>query len=178
VFRNVEQTQSTSERIAERITTLSGHTRRITAILDVIRGIANKSDILALNASLEGARAGDAGRGFSLVASQMQRLAENVMDSVKDVSALTDDIEAATNATVMATEEGTKLAAKATTAARQISVTSKQQRSSTEQVSAAMVDIGEVAKQVSAGSTQTLSATRDLTRLADDLQKSIQSFQL
>ena len=178
VFRSVEQSQGTSDKIAERIATLSGHTRRITAILDIIKGIANKSEILALNASLEGARAGEAGRGFSLVASQMQRLAESVMDSIKDVRTLTDDIETATNSTVVATEEGTKLAVRATGAARQISVTAQQQRSSTEQVSAAMQDIGEVAKQVSAGSTQTLSATRDLTRLAEGLQQSIQSFRL
>ncbi len=178
VFRNVELTQRTSEVVAQRAAALSAHTRRIAALLEVIKSIANKSEILALNAALEGARAGEAGRGFSLVASQMQRLAESVMDSVRDVRALVEDIEAATSATVAATDESTQLSAKATTAARHISVTLQQQRGSTEQVAAAMHDIQQVTAQVSAGSTQSLSATRDLTRLADELKHAIEGFQL
>jgi len=178
VFRNVELTQKTSEVVAQRASALSAHTRRISALLEVIKSIANKSEILALNAALEGARAGEAGRGFSLVASQMQRLAESVMDSVRDVRALVEDIEAATSATLLATEESTSLSAKATSAARQISVTLQQQRGSTEQVSAAMQDIQQVTAQVSAGSTQSLSATRDLTRLADELKRAIERFRV
>lgn len=178
VFRNVELTQRTSELVAQRAGALSQHTRRISAILEIIKTIANKSEILALNAALEGARAGEAGRGFSLVASQMQRLAESVMDSIRDVRTLVDDIEAATVATLSATDESTKLSSKATAAARQISVTLQQQRGSTEQVAAAMQDIHQVATQVSAGSSQSLSATKDLTRLADELRRAIEGFQL
>ena len=178
VFRNVELTQRTSEVVAQRAAALSAHTRRIAALLEVIKNIANKSEILALNAALEGARAGEAGRGFSPVASQIQRLAESVMDSVRDVRALVEDIESATSATVAATDESTQLSAKATTAARHISVTLQQQRGSTEQVAAAMHDIQQVTAQVSAGSTQSLSATRDLTRLADELKHAIEGFQL
>lgn len=178
VFRNVELTQRTSELVSQRAVTLSGHTRRIAAILEIIKNIANKSEILALNAALEGARAGEAGRGFSLVASQMQRLAESVMDSIRDVRALVEDIETATASTLAATEESTKLSAKATLAARQISVTLQQQRGSTEQVAAAMQDIQQVTAQMSAGSTQSLSATGDLTRLADELKRTIEGFQI
>lgn len=178
VFRNVELTQKTSETVAQRAAALSAHTRRISAILEIIKSIANKSEILALNAALEGARAGEAGRGFSLVASQMQRLAESVMDSVRDVRSLVEDIEAATSATLAATEESTQLAAKATTAARQIGATLQRQRGSTEQVAAAMHDIEQVASQVSVGSSQALAATKDLTRLAGELKRTVEGFQL
>ena len=176
VFRSVEQTQRTSEVVAQRAAALSAHTRRIAALLEVIKEIANKSEILALNAALEGARAGGAGRGFSLVASQMQRLAESVMGSVRDVRALVEDIEGATGATLSATEESTRLSARATAAARQISVTLQQQRGSTEQVATAMRDIQEVTALVAAGSTQSLSATQDLTRLAGELKLAIEGF--
>ncbi len=178
VFQNVERTQRTSEVVAQRAAALSAHTRRISAILEIIKNIANKSEILALNAALEGARAGEAGRGFSLVASQMARLAESVTDSVRDVRGLIEDIEAATAATLAATEESTALSAKATGAARQIGVTLQQQRSSTEQVAAAMADIQHVTAQVSAGSSQSLAATRDLARLADELKRAIEGFQI
>lgn len=178
VFQSVEQTQRTTEVVAQRAAALSAHTRRISALLESIKSIANKSEILALNAALEGARAGEAGRGFSLVASQMQRLAESVMDSVRDVRALVEDIDAATTAALVATEESTRLSAQATAAARQIGVTLQQQRGGTEQVATAMQDIHHVATQVLAGSTQSLSATRNLTRLADELTGAIERFRL
>lgn len=177
VFRNVEMTQKTSEVVAHRAAALSVHTRRISSILEIIKAIANKSEILALNAALEGARAGDAGRGFSLVASQMQRLAENVQDSVRDVRVLVEDIETATSATLSATDESTQLSARATAAARQISATLKQQRGSTEQVANAMRDIQHVASQATAGSGQSLAATQELTRLARELDQAIEGFQ-
>ena len=103
VLTNAEHTHSNSQLIAERITELAGHTQRISVFLDVIRDIANKTDLLALNAALEGTRAGEAGRGFSLVASQMQRLTVSVMDSVEDIKGLTADIREATSSSVLAT---------------------------------------------------------------------------
>lgn len=178
VFQNVELTQRTSEVVAQRAAALSSHTKRISGLLELIKSIANKSEILALNAALEGARAGEAGRGFSLVASQMQRLAESVMGSVSDARALVEDVDTATAATLAATEESTRLSAKATGAARQISVALQQQRASTEQVAAAMQDIQQVTALVSTGSTEALTATSDLARLADELKLAIEGFRL
>src|SRR4029077_20627123 len=124
--------QENSQVVAERIAALSGHTRRISEILEVIKDIANKSDLLALNAALEGTKAGEAGRGFSLVAAQMQRLAENVMGSVQDIKKLVADIRDASQAAVLATEEGTKLADATTEMARQIRLITQQQQTGTE----------------------------------------------
>jgi methyl-accepting chemotaxis protein len=176
VFASVEKTKSTNDMIVERINGLDKQIRRITEILAIIKEIANKSDILALNASLEGAKAGEAGRGFSLVANQMQRLAENVMESVKDVRALTEDIQQATAATIVATQEGAEQSSAATTAARQINVISQQQRSSTEQVTQAMNGIAEVASQVSAGTSQTLEATQALSMQAETLTQLVAEY--
>ncbi len=178
VLENAELTKSNNQLISERISQLSSHMQRIAEILEVIKVIANKSDLLALNASLEGTRAGEAGRGFSLVAAQMQRLAENVMDSVADIKSLTSDIRETTTATVLAIEEGGKLATSTTQSARQISLVTQQQQSGTEQVFQAMNEISEIARQTVDGSQQATTATEELTRLAERLQERLKSFSL
>lgn len=166
VLGNAETTQKNNQLIAERISRLSVQTQRITDLLEVIKDIANKSELLALNAALEGTKAGEAGQGFSLVATQMQRLAENVMGSVSDIKALTMDIREATNASVLATEEGTKLAADTTLSAQQISLIIQQQQTGTEQVSGAMDDIAHVAHITADGGKQAITAIEALLMLS------------
>jgi methyl-accepting chemotaxis protein len=178
VFDNVAQTKQTNELISDRIGTLTAQTQRISEILEIIKDVANKSEILALNASLEGAKAGEAGAGFSLVANQMQRLAESVSLSVKDVRELTSDIRDATRATVVSTEQGTKLATSATEAVHEISLVTKKQQKGTEQVSASINDIVEVSNQMLAGSSQTLSAIKDLTRMSQEMNQLLASYDL
>lgn len=163
VLGNAERARETTEQTARKIAELSAHTNRITEILEVIRDIADRSDLLALNASLEGTRAGEAGRGFSLVAAEMRRLAERVTAGVQDVKSLVADVRASGSSTVMATEEGRKLAENTTESARQITLVTQQQRTGTEQVSQSMKDI-------SAMLTQSASATRQTRALAEDLK--------
>src|SRR5690606_9532325 len=104
VLGNAEQTMETTDSMVERIESLSGHTGRISELLDTIRDIADKSDLLALNGSLEASRAGEGGRGFALVAAEMRRLAVRVTASVEDVKSLIADIRESSSATIMATE--------------------------------------------------------------------------
>ena len=134
VLTNAESTQRNNQIISERIRELMVRQRRIVEILEVIKDVANKSELLALNAALEGTKAGEAGRGFSLVASQMQRLAESVMGSVRDIKDLTAVIRDATDASVLATEEGRKLAADTTRSARRITEIVEVQQSASAQV--------------------------------------------
>lgn len=178
VTDDAEATLRNAELITERIHTLSEHAQRITDVLELIRDVANKSELLALNAALEGAKAGEAGRGFSLVASQMQRLAESVMSSVKVVKDLTADIRRATNATALATEDATKLAGSTTDAARRIGVITQQQETSTEEVTRAMDEIADATHQSAAGTNQTLQAVRELSQIADQLNRYAAQFQL
>lgn len=162
VLGNAERTHHNNELIAERIGQLTSHTERIGEILEVIRDIANKTDLLALNAALEGTKAGEAGRGFSLVATQMQRLAERVMGAVRDIQSLTSDIHEATTASVLATEEGIKVAGATMGSAREIGRLIQDQQSGIEQVTLAMNDVTKVAH-------ATVSANRDVTRAIEDL---------
>lgn len=178
VVTNAETTLRNSEVITDRVGSLTQHTLRISEIVEVIRAIANKSELLALNAALEGAKAGEAGLGFSLVATQMQRMAEGVMESVEGVKALTNDIREATSATALATEDARKLSSDTTEAARRISIITQQQQSSTEQVTHAIDDIAEATQQTSAGTNQTLQAVRELTTLAGRLDTYVMRFRL
>ena len=163
VLNRAERTRETTSRTAERISELSAHASRIGVILDVIREIADRSDLLALNASLEGSRAGEAGRGFALVAGEMRKLAERVGASVFDIKKLVTDVRGSVAGSVLATEESTKLAEGTAESARQISMVTQQQRSGTEQA-------GQSIREVAAMITQSLAATRQIHSLAEDLK--------
>jgi methyl-accepting chemotaxis protein len=176
VLQNAERAQQNSQVVAERIAALSHQSKRIGEILDVIKDIANKSDLLALNAALEGTKAGEAGRGFSLVATQMQRLAESVMGSVRDIKELTAAITEATQSAVFATEESTKISDDTTRSARQIALTIQQQQTATEEVTKAMDDVTRIAKQTAAGSKEIVTATTDLMKLSERLQTLVGRF--
>jgi methyl-accepting chemotaxis protein len=176
VLENAENTLKNSELAGERITALTSHTRRIDELLEFIKEVANKSELLALNAALEGTKAGEAGRGFSLVAAQMQRLAESTTETVKDVKGLIADISSATNATVLSMEQATKLAADTTRAAREISLITQQQGSSAEQVVEAMKDIATVTNEFAGGTKDTLKAIEEITRLTERLQRTAHRF--
>jgi methyl-accepting chemotaxis protein len=176
VTRNAERTQDNTTQMAQRIGDLSRQVERITAILELIKGIASKSEILALNAALEGTKAGEAGRGFSLVASQMQRLAENVMEAVRDIRNLTDSIREATQGSVMATEESTKLSNDTTRSARQIELIIEQQQSATEQVAIAMHGVAEVAAQSAQAGKEIVASTEDVLKLCERLRELVSRY--
>ncbi|HEU4733777.1 MAG TPA: methyl-accepting chemotaxis protein [Kofleriaceae bacterium] len=163
VLAKAERTLETTSRTSARITEMSGHANRIGEILDVIREIADRSDLLALNASLEGCNAGEAGRGFALLAGEMRKLAERVTQSVHDVKKLVADVRSSVSATVMATEESSKLAEGTTESARQINLVTQQQRSGTEQAGQSMRDVASMI-------TQSLAATQQIRALAENLK--------
>src|SRR5262249_24304516 len=94
VLTRAERTRETTSRTAAKIPELSAHASRLGEILDEIREIAARSDLLALNASLEGTRAGEAGRGFALVTAEMRKLAERITASVGDIKKLVSDVRA------------------------------------------------------------------------------------
>jgi methyl-accepting chemotaxis protein len=176
VLGNAERTLENTDDMVKRIAQLGAHANRIGEILDVIRDIADRSDLLALNGSLEASRAGESGRGFALVAGEMRRLAERVTASVQDVKALVSDIRDSGSSTVMATEESKKLAQGTTEAARQITFAAQQQQTSTDQVSQGMRDIANVVSQAVSATTQTRTSAEGLKRRADTLSHVVLRF--
>jgi len=178
VLANAERSRENTDSMASRIAELSGHTNRMTEILDAIRDIADRSDLLALNASLEATRAGEGGRAFALVATEMRRLAERVTASVQDVKALVSDVRASGSVTVMSTEEGRKLAESTTLSARQITMVTQQQRTGTEQVNESLRDIATVLAQSVGAAQQTRTLAENLKHQADRLADTVGRFRL
>ncbi len=163
VFDNAQRTRQTTESMAGHVLSLTGHTNRIAELLEVIRDIADRSDLLALNASLEATRAGEAGRAFSLVASEMRRLAERITASVQDVKALLTDIRSAGTSSAVATDESRKLAESTTDSAHHITMVTQQQRTATGQVLESMREIGNILSG-SVGSARESRASVELLR--------------
>ncbi len=163
VFDNAQRTRQTTESMAGHVLSLTGHTNRIAELLEVIRDIADRSDLLALNASLEATRAGEAGRAFSLVASEMRRLAERITASVQDVKTLLVDIRSAGTSSAVATDESRKLAESTTDSAHHITMVTQQQRTATGQVLESMREIGNILSG-SVGSSRESRASVELLR--------------
>jgi methyl-accepting chemotaxis protein len=176
VLSNAERTLETTDRMVVRIGDLTNHAGRIGEILETIRDISDRSDLLALNGALEASRAGEAGRGFGLVAAEMRRLAERVMTSVHDVRSLVGDIRGSGSSTMMATEDSKKLAASTTEAARQITMVTQQQRSGTEQVLQSIREIAETLTQSVAATVQTRTSAEQLKVQADKLSGLVRTF--
>ncbi len=193
----MQQIRSDGVAVADSIAKLSKRVERIGTVVEVIDEIADRSDLLALNAALEGSRAGEAGKGFSIVAAEMRRLAENVMESTKEIKNLITEIREATAAAASAadaskdaTESGEKLGAVAaqavegilagvqetSDAARVINLATQQQRTATEQVVASMAEIEDVTRQTTQASKQATGAAAELSQLAGRLAELIKRF--
>lgn len=178
VFKSAERTQANNRTIADRASELKSHTERIGEILESIKEIADRSDLLALNASLEGLRAGEAGKGFTLVANEMRRLAENIKGSVGDIKELLSDIRESALSSVMAIEEGTRLSERTTDSALKITLITQQQQSGTEQVTQSMEELSHLINQGLSGTQQVTTAASELAGLSEDLRLLVDSFRL
>jgi methyl-accepting chemotaxis protein len=172
--RSLTSTQHT----ADQTQLVSAHSDRIGEILSLIQDIADKSDLLALNAGLEGTRAGEVGRGFSLIAAEMRRLSEHVMDSVRDIRKLVGDMHQASHASVLATEEGIKLARETAAAAAKISQAVSQQREGTTQVRTAISDLVSGVNEALGSSEETTRNAEGLLQLSHELKTTASNFRV
>ncbi|HEX3924633.1 MAG TPA: methyl-accepting chemotaxis protein, partial [Streptosporangiaceae bacterium] len=102
--------QEKVEAIAQRALSLGERAQRIGEIIDLLNDIAAQTNMLALNAAIEAARAGEAGKGFAVVAAEVRKLAERSVESTESIRVIITGVQDETNATIMATEEGTRQA--------------------------------------------------------------------
>jgi methyl-accepting chemotaxis protein len=167
VYANAAATLDNNERVAKLVAILASWMKEIGETVVQLRAIASRSEVLALNAALEGRRAGEAGRGFSLVAAQMQQLTERIASSLASISALTSNISGATSSTQDALGAATAWAHSTTEATRDIAAVSHEQHASTEQIASAVGDISEIAEHAmreSAGIVESATALEELAR--------------
>jgi methyl-accepting chemotaxis protein len=188
-----------NQAIAAAVARLNKRVQQIGKIVEFINGVADKSDLLALNAELEGTKAGEVGHGFSMVAAEMRRLAENVIESTKEIEGLIEEVRDASGAAVMATEGGVRATETGTTLAQQvseslrqivemagrtsdavraISLATQQQQGGTDLLAEAMADILRITQQSHNATKQVISANGDLSTLARDLRGVVERFQI
>ena len=188
-----------NQAIAAAVARLNKRVQQIGKIVEFINGVADKSDLLALNAELEGTKAGEVGHGFSMVAAEMRRLAENVIESTKEIEGLIEEVRDASGGAVMATEGGVRATETGTTLAQQvseslrqivemagrtsdavraISLATQQQQGGTDLLAEAMADILRITQQSHNATKQVISANGDLSTLARDLRGVVERFQI
>ena len=179
------------EDLQGQIMQLSEQTDRIGNISTLVSDLANQTNMLALNAAVEAVRAGEHGKGFGVVASEIRKLSDRSKKSATQINLLVADIQKAINSTVMVTDEGTKTVesgvniASETAAAfagvadainnvvlssQQVSLNAKQQAVAIEQVVEAMNSLNQAAAQTASGITQTKVGTQKLNEAALDLK--------
>jgi len=187
------------EGIAENILALSEKTQQIGEIIASVNDIAEQSKMLALNASIEASRAGEEGKGFAVVAMEVRNLAEQSREATDQVRLILSEIQQATNAAVMATEEGNKgvdvgvsqveqagvvidelaqVIREAAQAATQIAASTRQQATGMNQLSSAMDNIRQASVQSQTSMQQAEHSAQDLNEMAKQLQDVVERYRL
>lgn len=190
-----EQIQDTSKRIKR----LGESSQEIGEIVDLISDITEQTNVLALNAAIQAAAAGEAGRGFSVVAEEVQRLAERSGEATKQIGALVKTIQGDTHDAVAAMEkstlgvvEGAKLSDVAGQSLREIeqvsnelaglinsiSTSTQVQTDMASEVASVMEDILKITVQTTEGTRLTANSIAQLTGLTSDLRGSVAGFKL
>lgn len=195
--------QRSMNEIRRQVDVIVGHmlelgekSQQIGAVLGIVSELAEQTNILAINSTIEAAGAGESGRRFGVVADEIRKLADRVAESTKEIRALIEEVRSAVQTTVLATEIGAKsvdsgsaqfetvaaqfeqiveLVQTTTEAAREIELSTKQQTTAVEQVNFAVGNVTQTTKESEASSTQTLATASQLAELSAALRRLIDS---
>jgi methyl-accepting chemotaxis protein len=187
------------ESIADSIVRLSEQSQAVGEIIATVNDLADQSNLLAVNAAIEAAKAGEQGKGFAVVAQEVKSLAEQSKQATAQVRMILGDIQKATSTAVLATEQGSKAVeagvtqstgageairtladsiAEATQAATQIAASSQQQLVGMDQVALAMENIKQASAQNVASTRQAEAAAQNLHELGQKLKQLVQQYKV
>ncbi len=198
----VERVQGLSTRIsqtADIMVRLEGEAKNVTSVIDVIRGIAEQTNLLALNAAIEAARAGEQGRGFAVVADEVRTLASRTQKSTEDIQGMLSQLQSgvqraveAMNASTAMTNEAVGSASEAgeslagigsavqniTNMAIQIATAAEEQSTVTAEIDKNLVEINQLAMTTSEDATKTANASQRLNQLSSSLRQLLGNFRV
>lgn len=181
--------------VVDHMVDLGRKSQQIGSVLDIVSELAEQTNILAINATIEATGAGEMGRRFGVVADEIRKLADRVARSTKEIRSLIDDVRSAVNTTVMATETGSKavdqgsqqfgevassfvrigsLVSSTTEAAREIELSTKQQATAVEQVNVAITNTAQATRESEASAAQTFQTAKQLVNVSRDLLRMVQ----
>ncbi|OHY72576.1 methyl-accepting chemotaxis protein [Marinobacter sp. AC-23] len=202
VKETVNQVNSLSQEVSQSMEIIQGlqaETANIGTVLDVIKSVAEQTNLLALNAAIEAARAGEQGRGFAVVADEVRSLAQRTQSSAQEIEALVTTLQSSAKNSVSAMESSASLASRTLERATatgasieritrsveeiqqynsQIATASEQQTSVAEEINQNVTSIRDVTDQSAASSHQTASSSTELARLGSELQTLVSRFRL
>ena len=195
----IQQMTNDVETTAEQVRSLAGQTRDIGKVLDVIRAIAEQTNLLALNAAIEAARAGEAGRGFAVVADEVRALAHRTQQSTQEIEVMVSGIQQGSSQAVASMQNSSARAQTTLDVARSAGVAleeitrsvgeisdrnlviasaAEEQAQVSREVDRNLVNIRDLSLQSSAGANQTNSASHELSRLAVELNQMVGRFKI